>query len=277
MTDATCSEGVGKAINRWGVPTSGGLWEQILARMRQDNISLYMALATARPLGIADGVLRLGVESTALRRELTTKEMLAQLAVITSEVAKMSLRVEVGPLPDECASETPEKTQESNKVQLWQAAGYEDRSTGRLCSGKMHVLRDDDPARTVCGRYTWAIGGWGRGLSGADASTCGGCRNSIAAHARLVTQNAQTARWTAERQRNNEAWRERYEAYLTTPAWQARRQQVLARANYVCEGCGQQPASQAHHLTYRRLEHEMLFDLVAICMDCHRQIHSGDT
>jgi 5-methylcytosine-specific restriction endonuclease McrA len=81
------------------------------------------------------------------------------------------------------------------------------------------------------------------------------------------------AQWAAQQQREATEWRRFYEEYLKTPAWHARRNRVLLRAGHRCEGCGQQPATQVHHLTYRRLGHEMLFDLVAICRDCHHTIH----
>lgn len=72
-------------------------------------------------------------------------------------------------------------------------------------------------------------------------------------------------------------WRTGYEAYLQTSEWRAKRDIVLKRAQFTCEGCGISPATQVHHLTYDRVGHEMLFDLVAICADCHRQLHANKT
>ena len=77
----------------------------------------------------------------------------------------------------------------------------------------------------------------------------------------------------AERRRQNADLWERYDAYLDSPAWAHRRQLVLRRAGGICEGCGTEPAREVHHLTYQRVGHEMLFDLVAVCADCHRAIH----
>ena len=68
-------------------------------------------------------------------------------------------------------------------------------------------------------------------------------------------------------------WWDRYDRYMQTPEWKERRQLVLKRANYVCEGCGKAKATEVHHLTYERLGKEMLFDLVAVCDECHRKIH----
>src|SRR5262245_34914022 len=61
---------------------SGGVWESVLARVRQERVSLYMTLAAARPLGVADGVLRLGMDSEALRREVAARETLSRLAAL---------------------------------------------------------------------------------------------------------------------------------------------------------------------------------------------------
>jgi DNA polymerase-3 subunit gamma/tau len=87
--------------------TSTGLWDQVLARVRRERVSLYMTLAAARPLGVADGVLRLGLDSEALRRELAARDTLARLAALASEAAGRPLRVEVGPVPAEHVAETP--------------------------------------------------------------------------------------------------------------------------------------------------------------------------
>ena len=37
--------------------------------------------------------------------------------------------------------------------------------------------------------------------------------------------------------------------------------------------CRKKPATQVHHLTYKRVGREMLFDLVAVCADCHEVVH----
>jgi hypothetical protein len=83
------------------------VWERVLAQVRRERVSLYMTLATARPVGLTDSVLRLGIDSEALRREITGKETLARLAAIASEAAGRPLRVEVGPVPPERAADTP--------------------------------------------------------------------------------------------------------------------------------------------------------------------------
>lgn len=68
-------------------------------------------------------------------------------------------------------------------------------------------------------------------------------------------------------------FQEQYSQYLSSPQWRAKRLLVLDRAGGLCEGCREREASQVHHLTYKRVGREMLFDLVAICGECHDAIH----
>ncbi|MEP7348865.1 MAG: hypothetical protein ABI668_02810 [Sphingorhabdus sp.] len=64
-----------------------------------------------------------------------------------------------------------------------------------------------------------------------------------------------------------------YAAYLSSPAWKAKRQKVLVRANGRCEGCGENSATQVHHLTYQHIYNGFLWELVAICDGCHDRVH----
>lgn len=78
---------------------------------------------------------------------------------------------------------------------------------------------------------------------------------------------------TSKSQLSPEAWRENYEAYLASPAWQERRRLVLQRAGGICEGCLTRPATDAHHKTYAHLGEEFLFELLALCSTCHDRYH----
>jgi hypothetical protein len=77
-------------------------------------------------------------------------------------------------------------------------------------------------------------------------------------------------------------WKTWYsETYLQSEAWKARRDAVLRRAQFVCEGCGERPATQVHHRpeAYRQLRQsgrELLCDLVALCEDCHGLVAHAD-
>lgn len=93
---------------------------------------------------------------------------------------------------------------------------------------------------------------------------------------RKRTEQQRTARSTANAKLDavlQEAWSKYYNAYLQTPEWKAKRETVLRRGNGVCEGCGRTMAEHVHHRTYENLGDEFLFELVALCRNCHQKIH----
>lgn len=90
----------------------------------------------------------------------------------------------------------------------------------------------------------------------------------------------QEARYEAERAQREAEYeearcrrRDEYHAYLQTPEWWSKRGLVMARASGLCEGCRMAKASEVHHLTYDHVRHEFLWELVAICRDCHQRLH----
>ena len=64
-----------------------------------------------------------------------------------------------------------------------------------------------------------------------------------------------------------------YREYLDGPLWRERRDLVMERAGQTCEGCRKHRAENVHHLTYAHIYHEFLFELVALCRDCHERWH----
>jgi 5-methylcytosine-specific restriction endonuclease McrA len=64
-----------------------------------------------------------------------------------------------------------------------------------------------------------------------------------------------------------------YEAYLQSPQWRAVRAKVMKRADGLCEGCGALRPTQVHHLSYDHKFNEFLFELVAVCDQCHERLH----
>jgi 5-methylcytosine-specific restriction endonuclease McrA len=64
-----------------------------------------------------------------------------------------------------------------------------------------------------------------------------------------------------------------YHWYLGSAFWRERREYILKRANGKCEKCGQRPPTEVHHLTYIRVFHELPSDLLAVCRECHAEIH----
>jgi hypothetical protein len=71
-----------------------------------------------------------------------------------------------------------------------------------------------------------------------------------------------------------EQWWNEYDEYLNTDEWGRRRSLVMNRAGGMCEGCRERRATQVHHLTYKHVKNEFLWELVAICDICHGRIHS---
>jgi len=66
--------------------------------------------------------------------------------------------------------------------------------------------------------------------------------------------------------------KKRYAEYLLSPEWCRLRNAVLER-DYYCRCCHVNLSVDAHHLTYVRIFHERLTDLVGVCRDCHKTIH----
>jgi 5-methylcytosine-specific restriction endonuclease McrA len=77
------------------------------------------------------------------------------------------------------------------------------------------------------------------------------------------------AKWQQiQRDRSSE-----YAEYLRSDEWLARRQLVMERDAFKCQGCLKRHATQVHHKNYDSIYDELLFDLVSVCDDCHRKIH----
>lgn len=76
---------------------------------------------------------------------------------------------------------------------------------------------------------------------------------------------------------DDSAFWQAYEKYLASPQWQKKREKVLARASDICEGCGENSATQIHHLSYDHVGDEFLFELVAVCVACHEKLHPNPT
>lgn len=82
--------------------------------------------------------------------------------------------------------------------------------------------------------------------------------------------------YEAEKNAKASAWWELYSKYLGTDKWKKKRAAVLARDGKVCRACLTREAVQAHHLSYEHVGDEPLFDLVAVCVECHDRITRMD-
>jgi hypothetical protein len=79
-----------------------------------------------------------------------------------------------------------------------------------------------------------------------------------------------------ERERKDSEWWQRYNRYLESDEWQRKRHLVLERDRNRCQArldrCSIY-ATQVHHLSYKHVFNEPLFELVAICQNCHDTLH----
>lgn len=91
-------------------------------------------------------------------------------------------------------------------------------------------------------------------------------------HADNVAQARQSV-WQAEEEKIDDEWWALYDEYLGSPAWASIRSRVVDRAHGRCEGCRNAGIDHVHHLTYDRVGWELLYDLVALCRDCHDRAH----
>lgn len=113
--------------------------------------------------------------------------------------------------------------------------------------------------------------------------TCGSNRGAVSSKATLhlaeikpfddALVEAQRARWSNAVAQRDAAWWARYEAHLKSPEWQRLRVLVMMRARGKCEGCGKPNPVQVHHETYDHLGNELLWELKAVCRDCHQRLH----
>lgn len=67
-----------------------------------------------------------------------------------------------------------------------------------------------------------------------------------------------------------------YNSYLNSRPWKNKREIVLKRDNYICQGCLKNQATEVHHLTYDNIYNELLFQLISVCKPCHNIIHNSN-
>jgi len=65
----------------------------------------------------------------------------------------------------------------------------------------------------------------------------------------------------------------RYQTYLRSDEWAAKREAALDRAAHRCQVCNDDDRLQVHHRTYARLYDERPLDLTVLCGDCHALAH----
>lgn len=65
---------------------------------------------------------------------------------------------------------------------------------------------------------------------------------------------------------------ETYTSYIASNEWKNKRKLVLERDKFICQACLIVKATQVHHITYKHLMNEPLFELVSVCQPCHVKI-----
>lgn len=140
--------------------------------------------------------------------------------------------------------------------------------------GKVHIVDDSNEDKTLCGRFLSAV----PGSVSSGKPTCRICLDATVRRPEQERQRAEYERQRQERERQvaaeNEQWQAWYQGvYLKSPAWKARREKVMRRADGICEGCLVETATEVHHLTYKHVGDEFLWELRAICRSCHERLH----
>ena len=68
-------------------------------------------------------------------------------------------------------------------------------------------------------------------------------------------------------------FKEKYYTYLLSKEWKLIRKKILSRDGNRCQWCGDYHSLHIHHLTYDRVYHEDLDDLITLCSQCHENYH----
>lgn len=82
-----------------GSHADDSFWEAFLARVQRERLALFMTLAAGRFLGLADDVVRVGIGSEAVRKDVGSRDNLAFLEATASEVAGRPVRLVIAPVP----------------------------------------------------------------------------------------------------------------------------------------------------------------------------------
>lgn len=64
-----------------------------------------------------------------------------------------------------------------------------------------------------------------------------------------------------------------YEMYLKSRHWLMLRNAIITH-DTVCAICGEKKPLQLHHKTYKRIGNESANDLLPLCEECHKLVHS---
>jgi len=68
-------------------------------------------------------------------------------------------------------------------------------------------------------------------------------------------------------------WYRDKQEYLESDKWARTRQTRLDIDSNECVKCGEKNKLEIHHITYKRLFNENIYDLVTLCRSCHQEVH----
>ena len=143
--------------------------------------------------------------------------------------------------------------------------------------GKTHLVDAENNERTLCGKWLKAVPGK---MATTGRGTCKICLNAVEnrKHNQIMQEERQRESDRLERERaaKSREWWDWYNAYLRSAAWRERAALVRRRAGGVCEGCAMRQATQVHHVTYKHVGNEFLWELRAVCDACHDRIHGEE-
>lgn len=87
-----------------------------------------------------------------------------------------------------------------------------------------------------------------------------------------LSQSIKTITENFKNKRTDHFWQQ-YNTYLKSDIWLSKRDLVLKRDNYICQGCLSAKSIHVHHTTYDNVFDELLFQLISLCLDCHSKLH----
>lgn len=90
-----------------------------------------------------------------------------------------------------------------------------------------------------------------------------------------IRQRSNEIRLDSYLEENQDFWT-KYDEYMKSDKWRAKRKLVLKRDNYLCQACLLRTAQQVHHTTYDHVFNEPLFELQSVCIPCHETITKLD-
>lgn len=142
--------------------------------------------------------------------------------------------------------------------------------------GQVHIIHEDG-TKTLCGKDLKDCPGQ---RIPATEYTCRACAKVLETREDRERRNRESeernSQYQAQKIAEERNWWKWYNSYLQSPEWQQKRRAVLDRAKGRCEACGIRSATQVHHTTYAHVGNEPLFELRAICKECHICITASD-